>query len=78
MAPVCAASSITCSSSSRVIITRSSQYLWLFWQTWLGYGEKLIFPSKFGIKIAGLTGLPFFSQGSAEGSFEIEVKCKPK
>ncbi|NEZ54583.1 CU044_2847 family protein [Adonisia turfae] len=33
---------------------------------------------KFGIKIAGSTGLPVLAQGSAEGSFEIEVKCKPK
>ena len=33
---------------------------------------------KFGIKIAGSTGLPILAQGSAEGSFEIEVKCKPK
>lgn len=32
---------------------------------------------KFGIKIAGSTGLPVLAQGSAEGSFEIEVKCKP-
>ena len=33
---------------------------------------------KFGIKIAGSTGMPILTQGSAEGSFQVEVKCKPK
>ena len=33
---------------------------------------------KFGIKIAGSTGVPILTQGSAEGSFQIEVKCKFK
>lgn len=33
---------------------------------------------KFGIKISGSTGLPILTQGSAEGSFQIEVKCKFK
>ena len=33
---------------------------------------------KFGIKIAGSTGMPILTQGSAEGTFQIEVKCKPK
>lgn len=33
---------------------------------------------KFGIKIAGSTGLPVLAQGSTEGSFEIEMTCKPK
>ncbi|MGF1538650.1 MAG: CU044_2847 family protein [Elainellaceae cyanobacterium] len=31
---------------------------------------------KFGIKISGSTGLPVLTQGSAEGNFEIQVKCK--
>ncbi|MEQ8999768.1 MAG: CU044_2847 family protein [Coleofasciculus sp. B1-GNL1-01] len=31
---------------------------------------------KFGIKLAGQTGVPFITQSSAEGHFEIEVKCK--
>ncbi|MEM8544565.1 MAG: CU044_2847 family protein [Cyanobacteria bacterium P01_H01_bin.119] len=33
---------------------------------------------KFGIKIAGKAGLPILTEGSAEGNFEIEVKCKFK
>ncbi|MEO1126614.1 MAG: CU044_2847 family protein [Cyanobacteria bacterium J06639_16] len=33
---------------------------------------------KFGIKIAGKAGLPVLIEGSAEGNFEIEVKCKFK
>ena len=33
---------------------------------------------KFGIKIAGSTGVPILPQSSAEANFQIEVKCKPK
>lgn len=33
---------------------------------------------KFGIKIAGSTGVPILTQSSAEANFQIEVKCKPK
>jgi hypothetical protein len=33
---------------------------------------------KFGIKIGGKTGIPVLTEGSAEGNFQIEVKCKPK
>lgn len=33
---------------------------------------------RFKIKIAGKTGLPVLAEGSAEGAFEIEVKCKFK
>ncbi|MFB2921969.1 MULTISPECIES: CU044_2847 family protein [Aerosakkonema] len=31
---------------------------------------------KFGIKLNGKTGIPFLTESSAEGNFEIEVKCK--
>ena len=33
---------------------------------------------RFGIKIAGSSGMPILTQGTAEGSFQVEVKCKPK
>ena len=33
---------------------------------------------KFGLKIAGKAGLPVLTEGSAEGNFQIEVKCKFK
>lgn len=33
---------------------------------------------KFGIKIAGKTGVPVLTEGAAEGNFQIEVKCKPR
>ncbi|MEM9215257.1 MAG: CU044_2847 family protein [Cyanobacteria bacterium P01_F01_bin.150] len=44
----------------------------------LAFAEVEELTIKFGIKISGTTGLPILTQGSAEGSFEIEVKCKPK
>ncbi len=31
---------------------------------------------KFGIKIAGKTGIPMLTEGSGEANFNIEVKCK--
>ena len=31
---------------------------------------------KFGIKISCSTGMPILTQGAAEGSFQVEVKCK--
>ena len=33
---------------------------------------------KFSVKISGSTGLPILTQGSAEGNFEIQVKCNFK
>ena len=31
---------------------------------------------KFGIKMGGKKGIPFVTEGSAEGNLEIEIKCK--
>ncbi|NES23767.1 MAG: hypothetical protein F6K41_33815 [Symploca sp. SIO3E6] len=31
---------------------------------------------KFGLKVGGSTGIPFVTEGSAEGNFEVTVKCK--
>lgn len=31
---------------------------------------------KFGIKMGGKKGVPFVTQGSAEGNLEIEIKCR--
>lgn len=31
---------------------------------------------KFGIKMGGKAGIPYITEGSAEGNLEIEVKCK--
>ncbi|MGK7935450.1 MAG: CU044_2847 family protein [Xenococcaceae cyanobacterium] len=31
---------------------------------------------KFGIKMGGKKGVPFVTEGSAEGNLEIEIKCK--
>ena len=31
---------------------------------------------KFGIKLGGKKGIPFVTEGSAEGNLEIEIKCK--
>ena len=31
---------------------------------------------KFSLKISGKAGLPILTESSAEGSFEIQVKCK--
>jgi len=31
---------------------------------------------KFGIKIAGKTGIPMLTEGSTDANFEIQVKCK--
>lgn len=31
---------------------------------------------EFNLKIAGKAGLPVLTEGSAEGSFKIQVKCK--
>ncbi|WP_268742078.1 MULTISPECIES: CU044_2847 family protein [Fischerella] len=31
---------------------------------------------KFGIKLGGKVGIPILAEGSTEGNFEIEVKCK--
>ncbi|MBD2773623.1 hypothetical protein ICL16_16470 [Iningainema sp. BLCCT55] len=31
---------------------------------------------KFGIKLGGKVGIPILVEGSSEGNFEIEVKCK--
>ncbi|WP_013322611.1 CU044_2847 family protein [Gloeothece verrucosa] len=31
---------------------------------------------KFGIKIGGKAGIPFITEGTAEGNLEIEVKCE--
>ncbi|ARV62518.1 hypothetical protein BZZ01_31285 [Nostocales cyanobacterium HT-58-2] len=31
---------------------------------------------KFGIKLGGKVGIPILAEGSSEGNFEIEVKCK--
>jgi len=31
---------------------------------------------KFGIKMGGKAGIPYITEGSAEGHLEIEVKCK--
>ncbi|NEP55236.1 MAG: hypothetical protein F6K65_43230 [Moorea sp. SIO3C2] len=31
---------------------------------------------KFGIKMSGKKGIPFITEGSAEGNLEIQIKCK--
>ncbi len=31
---------------------------------------------KFGIKMGGKKGIPFVTEGSAEGNLEIEIKCR--
>lgn len=31
---------------------------------------------KFNLKVSGKGGLPILAEGSAEGSFEVQVKCK--
>lgn len=31
---------------------------------------------EFNLKIAGKAGMPVLAEGSAEGSFKIQVKCK--
>jgi hypothetical protein len=31
---------------------------------------------EFNLKIAGKAGIPILTEGSAEGSFKIQVKCK--
>jgi hypothetical protein len=31
---------------------------------------------KFGMKIGGKAGVPFFTEGTAESNFEVSVKCK--
>ncbi len=31
---------------------------------------------KFGIKLGGKVGIPILAEGSTEGNFEVEVKCK--
>lgn len=44
----------------------------------LAFAEVEEMTLKFNIKIAGKAGLPVLAEGSAEGSFQIEVKCKFK
>ena len=44
----------------------------------LAFAEVEEMTLKFGIKIAGKAGLPVLTEGSAEGNFQIEVKCKFK
>jgi len=31
---------------------------------------------KFGVKLGGKKGIPFVTEGSAEGNLEIQIKCK--
>ncbi|MDB9529604.1 CU044_2847 family protein [Oscillatoria sp. CS-180] len=31
---------------------------------------------KFNLKVSGKSGFPILAEGSAEGSFEVQVKCK--
>lgn len=31
---------------------------------------------KFGIKLGGKKGIPFVTEGSAEGNLEVQIKCK--
>ena len=31
---------------------------------------------KFGVKIGGKSGIPYITEGSAESSLEVQVKCK--
>ena len=42
----------------------------------LGGAEVEEITLKFGLKIAGKTGIPILTEGSAESNFEIQVKCK--
>ena len=44
----------------------------------VAFAEVTEMTLKFGIKIGGKTGIPVLTEGSAEGNFQIEVKCKPK
>jgi hypothetical protein len=31
---------------------------------------------KFGVKMGGKAGIPYITEGNAEGNIEIEIKCK--
>ncbi|NJN32572.1 MAG: hypothetical protein HC824_20750 [Synechococcales cyanobacterium RM1_1_8] len=53
-------------------------YVWYVVGAFKGFSEAEVdeLTLKFGLKIAGKTGIPIFTEGAAESNFEVEVKCK--